>query len=242
MGTEFEQKSIFIHLGIFQSVSVTFSRWNVCIYSIFPIPCLHLLVSIQLPVAAERILFFLETKVKLKQAHARSVLHQERVLKAGKLWGSSPWASVPLPPVKNPVKPQTHTYHSHTGTALSLHCKYFKSIILSWYRNKNRAWLGMEWKRFLISTCRVKLPKALECLCSVRMRFSRYLDIYLSSKTLQLIHFSENIYISTFFFLMQMFINECDCCTRMQKLCHPSQPQQTNQPKQMECKCIWTWT
>lgn len=61
------------------------------------------------------LLFLAEAKMKAKQAHARSVLHQERVLQAGKPWGSSPLASVPLPP----VKPQIHTYHGHTETALS---------------------------------------------------------------------------------------------------------------------------
>lgn len=65
------------------------------------------------------------------------------------------------------------------------------------------------------------------------MRPSRYVDIYLPSKIhSKLIQFSKNIYISTFSFLMQMFIKEHDCCTRMQKLCHLSQPQQTNQPMQ----------
>lgn len=61
------------------------------------------------------LLFLVEAKMKVKQAHARSVLHQERVLKAGKLWRSSSLASVPLPP----VQPQIHAYLGPTETALS---------------------------------------------------------------------------------------------------------------------------
>lgn len=40
---------------------------------------------LEFPLAAERLLFLLEAKMKVKQAHARSALCQERVLEAGKL-------------------------------------------------------------------------------------------------------------------------------------------------------------
>lgn len=127
METEFEQKLIFRHLN-----------FSVCFCYFLQAKCLYLLdffnsllapdgfnSALEFPLAAERLLYLLEAKMKVKQAHARSVLHQERMLKAGKPQGSSPLASVPL----SPVKPQIHTYHGHTETAFSLPADLLTSFL-----------------------------------------------------------------------------------------------------------------
>lgn len=174
MGTEFEQKWIFRYVGIFQSISIISYRKNVCIYLIFPIPCLYLLVSTQLLSFPWKLRGDVTSFPCRGQNEGETGTCQVCVTSGE---GAPSWKAMrilflgicatPTCKTSTPHLPRPHWNCSFSPCRfvnqpfLALHYKYLKSIILSWHRNKNRAWLGTGWKRFLKSICRVNLPK--EC-------------------------------------------------------------------------------